>query len=37
MLKIDIPGFGIINLEHAVFDYNGTLAKDGIPEENALH
>lgn len=36
MLKIQIPGFGELNLEHAVFDYNGTLAKDGIPEKNVL-
>jgi soluble P-type ATPase len=37
MLKIDINGFGILNLELAVFDYNGTLAKDGFPEENVLN
>ena len=37
MLKIEISEFGILNLEHAVFDYNGTLAKDGIPEENVLN
>jgi soluble P-type ATPase len=36
MLKIQIPGLGELNLEYAVFDYNGTLAKDGIPEENVL-
>ena len=37
MLKIEISGFGSLNLENAVFDYNGTLAKDGIPEENVLN
>ena len=26
MLQIDIPGFGEVKLEHAVFDYNGKLA-----------
>ena len=30
MLKIDIPGQGVLNLEHLVLDYNGTLAKDGL-------
>jgi soluble P-type ATPase len=30
MISIKIPGYGDINLEHAVFDYNGTLALDGI-------
>jgi soluble P-type ATPase len=37
LLKIEISDFGTLNLEHAVFDYNGTLAKDGIPEENVLN
>jgi len=37
MLKIDIVEFSNLNLEHAVFDYNGTLAKDGFPEENILN
>jgi soluble P-type ATPase len=31
MIRIDIPGRGIIELEHAVFDINGTLAVDGKP------
>jgi P-type E1-E2 ATPase len=30
MIKIAIPGFGHIKLAHAVFDYNGTLALDGV-------
>ena len=29
MIKINIPGFGQINIEHVVFDYNGTIAMDG--------
>ncbi|MGZ6367901.1 MAG: HAD hydrolase family protein [Ktedonobacteraceae bacterium] len=31
MIRIDIPQRGIIELYHAVFDVNGTLAVDGIP------
>ena len=30
MITINIPGYGEIRLEHAVFDYNGTLARDGV-------
>ncbi|MBF7096293.1 HAD family hydrolase [Alkalibacter mobilis] len=30
MLNIFIPGFGEINLDHLVLDYNGTIAKDGF-------
>lgn len=30
MIAIDIPDFGAVRLEHAVFDYNGTLAVDGV-------
>jgi P-type E1-E2 ATPase len=30
MLSIMIPGFGDLKLEHAVFDYNGTLAISGV-------
>ncbi len=29
MITIDIPGKGLLELEHAVFDVNGTLACDG--------
>ncbi len=29
MLKIKIPGYGILNLSSLVLDYNGTLACDG--------
>jgi P-type E1-E2 ATPase len=30
MIELTIPGFGEVRLQHAVFDYNGTLARDGI-------
>lgn len=30
MLRIDIPQRGILELQHAVFDVNGTLAVDGV-------
>ncbi|GAB4569098.1 MAG: HAD family hydrolase [Anaerolineae bacterium] len=29
MIEIDIPGKAVLQLEHAVFDVNGTLALDG--------
>lgn len=29
MIKIEIPGIGLKQIEHLVFDYNGTLAVDG--------
>jgi soluble P-type ATPase len=29
MIEIDIPGFGVLRLRHAVVDFNGTLARDG--------
>lgn len=29
MLRMDIPGFGKINIRNLVLDYNGTLAADG--------
>lgn len=28
-MHIDIPGYGILDLQHLVFDYNGTIARDG--------
>jgi soluble P-type ATPase len=31
MIRIDIPLLGIVELQHAVFDVNGTLAVDGKP------
>jgi len=30
MLTIDVPGYGMLELNHLVADYNGTLACDGI-------
>ncbi len=32
MIKIDIPNFKVMYIENIVFDYNGTLAKDGFLE-----
>ena len=29
MLEIDIPGFGLVRLEHLVSDFTGTLSVDG--------
>ncbi len=29
MLKIDIPGFGVVKLQHLVSDFTGTLSFDG--------
>ena len=29
MISINVPGFGDFTFKHAVFDYNGTLARDG--------
>jgi P-type E1-E2 ATPase len=31
MMRIEIPQRGLFELQHAVFDVNGTLAVDGIP------
>lgn len=30
MIEIDIPGFGMVKLEHLVSDFTGTLSVDGI-------
>jgi soluble P-type ATPase len=34
MIRIDIPGFGLLKLEHFVTDFSGTLSEDGrvLPE-----
>lgn len=29
MMKIEIPHYGTLELEHVILDYNGTIAKDG--------
>jgi soluble P-type ATPase len=31
MINLDIPGYGRLELQHLVMDYNGTLACDGKP------
>jgi len=36
MIRIDIPQRGIIELHHAVFDINGTLAVDGTPIQGVV-
>jgi hypothetical protein len=36
MLKIDIPEFKIINAEHLVLDFNGTIAIDGMFIEGVI-
>lgn len=33
MIQVDIPGYQLLQLEHLVMDYNGTLAVDGRLEE----
>jgi soluble P-type ATPase len=37
MIEIDIPGYGLVRLEHLVSDFTGTLSVDGIllPEVEA--
>lgn len=29
-MKIEIPGYKVLNLEYLVLDYNGTIAVDGL-------
>ena len=36
MLRIEIPQRGTLELQHAVFDINGTLAVDGLPMPGAI-
>lgn len=36
MIRIDIPGRGVIKLTNAVFDVNGTIAVDGILIEGVV-
>lgn len=31
MIQVDIPQWGVLELQHAIFDINGTLAVDGHP------
>lgn len=30
MVNLSVPGYGELNIEHVVMDYNGTLAVDGL-------
>ena len=30
MLEVDVPGHGLLRLDHLVLDFNGTLAQDGV-------
>lgn len=30
MIKVDIPGFGLLEFQHFVTDFSGTLSEDGI-------
>jgi hypothetical protein len=29
MFKVDVPGFGLVKIEHLVSDFTGTLSVDG--------
>lgn len=33
MLKLDIPGYKKINIKYIIFDYNGTIAVDGLVKD----
>jgi len=35
VIEVDIPGFGTLELHHLVCDFNGTLAQDGVLQDNA--
>ena len=37
MLVYDIPGIGNIQIEHVVFDYNGTVAGDGEVRQTVMN
>ncbi len=34
-MPVEIPGYGILDIVHLVFDYNGTLADGGVPVKGA--
>ena len=36
MIQIDIPGFGWVEIIHAVLDYNGTLACEGKIDKDTI-
>lgn len=33
MIKVEVPNYKTIELEYAVFDYNGTIAADGVIDD----
>lgn len=35
-MRIDIPNYGILQIENIILDYNGTFAKDGKPIDEAV-
>ncbi|WP_035588546.1 HAD family hydrolase [Hippea jasoniae] len=37
MIEVEIPGFGKLKLKYAVFDFNGTLACDGVVKAGIKH
>lgn len=37
MFRLDIPGKPLLELEHVVFDFNGTLATAGVLDETVKH
>lgn len=36
MLRVDVPGWKALELEHLLLDFNGTLAQDGVLIEGVL-
>lgn len=36
MITIDVPGYKTLNINNVVFDYNGTIAEDGILIEGVI-
>ncbi len=36
MIQIDIPGFGGVEIVHAVFDFNGTIACEGKVDKETI-
>lgn len=37
MLTVEIPGYGVLQIEHLVLDFNGTLACDGVLIEGVAY
>lgn len=36
MIDVDVPGFGRLEIDHLVLDFNGTLAVDGRPVDGVV-